>query len=91
MAYINDELLREGLGIGDASDEEIQSLVDHPESATYIFADIVSRRAQVGWSTHGHSGKCQTVVKPYEKRLTPSSCRCQHLRFKGHIQARRKP
>lgn len=23
--------------------------------ASYIFADIISRRAQVGWSTHGHS------------------------------------
>ncbi|TLD30072.1 alkaline phosphatase [Venturia nashicola] len=43
------------LGISDASEEEISLLVDHPELAPYTFADIVSRRAQTGWSTHGHS------------------------------------
>ncbi|QDS70046.1 hypothetical protein FKW77_004082 [Venturia effusa] len=43
------------LGISDASGEEIALLVDHPELAPYTFADIVSRRAQTGWSTHGHS------------------------------------
>ncbi|KAI9828535.1 MAG: hypothetical protein M1819_006592 [Sarea resinae] len=48
-------LLQDGLGVFDASKDEIQSLVDQPGAAAYIFADIVSRRAQVGWSTHGHS------------------------------------
>lgn len=43
------------VGISDASDEEIALLVDHPELSPYTFADIVSRRAQTGWSTHGHS------------------------------------
>jgi alkaline phosphatase len=43
------------LGVEDASDEEIALLVDHPELSPYTFADIVSRRAQTGWSTHGHS------------------------------------
>lgn len=31
--------------------------MDHPEKSAYTFADIVSRRGQVGWSTHGHSGR----------------------------------
>jgi alkaline phosphatase len=44
------------LGIHDATDEEIALIVDHPEIAPYTFADMVSRRAQTGWSTHGHSG-----------------------------------
>lgn len=26
-----------------------------PWPASYVFADMISRRAQVGWSTHGHS------------------------------------
>jgi alkaline phosphatase len=45
------------LGIHDASEEEIRLLVDHPETSPYTFADMVSRRSQSGWSTHGHSGK----------------------------------
>ncbi|KAF2404663.1 alkaline phosphatase [Trichodelitschia bisporula] len=43
------------LGIHDASDEEIRLLVEQPDNAPYAFADMVSRRAQTGWSTHGHS------------------------------------
>lgn len=39
----------------DASDEEIRLLVDRPEVSPYTFADIISRRSQTGWATHGHS------------------------------------
>jgi alkaline phosphatase len=53
--YINETLVKEGLGIYDAEDEEIQTVVDHPEEAGNVFADMISRRAQIGWSTHGHS------------------------------------
>ena len=49
-------LVSKGLGINDASDDEIQQLIDKAEIAAYIFADMVSRRAEIGWSTHGHSG-----------------------------------
>ncbi|KAL5361941.1 alkaline-phosphatase-like protein [Aspergillus floccosus] len=52
------ELLVEGLGVSDATDAEVEALLDPdlPYSHQYVFADIVSRRAQIGWSTHGHSG-----------------------------------
>jgi alkaline phosphatase len=53
--YISEKLVKEGLGIVDASDEEIQYLADAPLLSVYTFADMVSRRAQIGWSTHGHS------------------------------------
>ena len=49
--------LASGLGVHDTSDEEIKMLVQKPQTAAYQFADIISRRAQTGWSTHGHSGK----------------------------------
>ena len=52
-----EDLLKDGLGIEDASSEEVKSLVDPSVNAAYILADIVSRRAQIGWSTHGHSGE----------------------------------
>lgn len=53
--YINEELVQKGLGIHDATPEEIQRVIDVPPLASYTFADMVSRRAQIGWSTHGHS------------------------------------
>jgi alkaline phosphatase len=53
--YISKTLIKEGLGITDAETSEIQSLMDHPYESAYIFADMISRRAQIGWSTHGHS------------------------------------
>ena len=56
--YICSQLIELGLGVYDATDEELDRLVDNahdPWPASYVFADIISRRAQVGWSTHGHS------------------------------------
>lgn len=53
--YINDELIIPGFGIHDASDEELTALASHPEQAQYLFAQMISIRAQIGWSTHGHS------------------------------------
>ena len=53
--FISKTLVNDGLGIYDAEDSEIQLVFDHPGESDYIFADMVSRRAQIGWSTHGHS------------------------------------
>lgn len=57
--FIRQELLERGLGVSDASDEEVNRLIDEsdPWPASYIFADIISRRAEIGWTTHGHSGE----------------------------------
>jgi alkaline phosphatase len=55
-SYIKKTLIQDGLGVLDITDDEVQHIVDHPELSAYSFADIVSRRAQIGWSTHGHSG-----------------------------------
>ncbi|EME45983.1 hypothetical protein DOTSEDRAFT_70107 [Dothistroma septosporum NZE10] len=49
-------LLKNSLGIHDPTIDEIEVLVTKPGIAAYTFADMVSRRAQTGWSTHGHSG-----------------------------------
>ena len=56
--FIREDLIEQGLGVYDATDGEIDRLIDNsdPWPASYIFADIISRRAQVGWTTHGHSG-----------------------------------
>ncbi|KXT14939.1 hypothetical protein AC579_3068 [Pseudocercospora musae] len=49
-------LIKSTLGIYDTTPTELSSLIHHEAPASYIFADMISRRAQTGWSTHGHSG-----------------------------------
>ncbi|KAI1393346.1 alkaline phosphatase-like protein [Hypoxylon trugodes] len=53
--YINEELVIPGLGIHDASDDELEALATNPSQAQPLFAHMISIRAQIGWSTHGHS------------------------------------
>lgn len=72
-SYIRKTLLEEGLGVHDATEEEVNSLIDHsdPWPASYIFADIISRRAQVGWSTHGHSAADVNIYASQPKDARP--------------------
>lgn len=43
------------LGIHNAADGELEALARNPAAATTLFARMVSQRARIGWSTHGHS------------------------------------
>ncbi|KAI9158914.1 Repressible alkaline phosphatase [Paramyrothecium foliicola] len=54
-AWINDELIVPGLGIKDATQEELSQLAETPEMALTLFSAMISLRAHIGWSTHGHS------------------------------------
>ncbi|KAI1268407.1 alkaline phosphatase [Xylariaceae sp. FL1019] len=53
--WINEELVLPGLGISDATDVELTNLVVFADRAQPLFANMISTRAQIGWSTHGHS------------------------------------
>ncbi|KAL9098002.1 MAG: hypothetical protein Q9163_006248 [Psora crenata] len=57
--WIRSQLVEPGLGIYDATEEEIDRLYDSTKQqwppSSYIFADMISRRSQVGWTSHGHS------------------------------------
>lgn len=53
--WINDNLIVPGLGIVDATDEELSLLADKPDVSVNTFAAIISLRAHIGWSTHGHT------------------------------------
>lgn len=53
--WINTNLVMTGLGIADARDSELKKLASDPVHALYTFSQMVSRRARIGWSTHGHS------------------------------------
>jgi alkaline phosphatase len=52
-----EDMISNDLGIKDFSAEEVESIIDAKPiwPPSYLFADMISRRAQVGWSTHGHS------------------------------------
>lgn len=54
-AWINDELVVKRLGIHDALEVEINAIASSPALAVQAFARMVSLRARLGWSTHGHS------------------------------------
>ncbi|KAG5917709.1 hypothetical protein E4U53_004171 [Claviceps sorghi] len=53
--WIDKELVVPGLGISDATDQELTFLAEHPEASLTAFAAMISLRAHVGWSTHGHT------------------------------------
>ncbi|KAF1990345.1 alkaline phosphatase-like protein [Aulographum hederae CBS 113979] len=69
-AYI-EKSLEKGLGIYDYEMKEVDLLVDEPAIAAYTFADIVSRRAQTGWSTHGHSAADVNIYASSPKGASP--------------------
>ncbi|GAB7337312.1 hypothetical protein MBLNU457_g2671t1 [Dothideomycetes sp. NU457] len=48
------ELISESFSF-EANDLEIDLLVKHPIYSVWILATMISMRAQIGWSTHGHS------------------------------------
>lgn len=53
--WINEELVVPGLGIDDATGEELTAAALYPAAARAVLAKMISDRAQIGWSTHGHS------------------------------------
>lgn len=76
-------MIAENLGVTDPSDAEVQRIVDgieldknpdleFPAYVRWGFAQILSDRAEVGWSTHGHSG---VDVNLYSWGNTPATFR----------------
>ncbi|KAI8323849.1 alkaline phosphatase-like protein [Martensiomyces pterosporus] len=55
--FVRDTVFPEWLGIKDAKHEEILPVVKESDSIRLrqLFSDAESNRAQIGWSTHGHS------------------------------------
>ena len=66
-------LISTALGIHDPSPSEIDLLIADPGLAAYSFADMISRRAQAGWTTHGHSGADVNIYTSHSARAAPLS------------------
>ncbi|KAF1846079.1 alkaline phosphatase-like protein [Cucurbitaria berberidis CBS 394.84] len=67
--FIRDSI-RDGFGIYDYTDAEVKNLVDEPLTALYQYADMISRRSQTGWSTHGHSAADVNIYSSDPKAAT---------------------
>ncbi|MDK2879322.1 MAG: alkaline phosphatase [Thermoanaerobacteraceae bacterium] len=51
------EVMREYFGIDDLTDEEIQAIAGaEPGTLAEVVGPIISRRALLGWTSHGHTG-----------------------------------
>ncbi len=67
--YIRETLIGDGLGIFDASDEEVDAIIyaQPLKPPLYLFANMISREAQVGWTTHGHTGKSPPLSSRFRR------------------------
>ncbi|KAI8082028.1 alkaline-phosphatase-like protein [Thamnidium elegans] len=58
--FISNDILKQNLGLTDPTEKEITHLLESNNSSQKsldkYLADMVSKRAQLGWATHGHSG-----------------------------------
>lgn len=54
-SFVKSEILEKDLGILDYDSTEVENIIKNKASSHYTLNDIVSRRSQTGWSTHGHS------------------------------------
>ncbi|RLV94474.1 Repressible alkaline phosphatase [Spathaspora sp. JA1] len=58
IKFVTKEILENDMGIKDYTEDEIKSILDNatnPAKLLYVLNDILSFRAQIGWTTHGHS------------------------------------
>lgn len=72
--YILNQLIRDGLGIDNATDADADAIIDATPTwpPAYLFAEMISREAQVGWTTHGHSGKSHSSLPFLKPTATPT-------------------
>lgn len=56
--FIRENLIKDGLGIHDSTDADADAIIDAAPNwpPAYLLAEMISARAQIGWSTHGHTG-----------------------------------
>ncbi|KAI9924787.1 hypothetical protein ASPWEDRAFT_112083 [Aspergillus wentii DTO 134E9] len=67
-------LLKEAMGITDATAEEVDAVLNPPHqlaTSSNVLSDMLSRRAQIGWSTHGHSGVDVNIYASSSKHAWP--------------------
>jgi alkaline phosphatase len=69
-SFIKHDILEKDLGIKKYTPEEVITVMEHKEASHYFLNDIVSRRSQTGWSTHGHSAVDVNIYAYSNKKST---------------------
>ncbi|EJS42177.1 pho8p [Saccharomyces arboricola H-6] len=71
--YIKHEILEKDLGIFDYTNDDLKTLIHLGDNANAIqdkLNDMVSFRAQIGWTTHGHSAVDVNIYAYTNKKTT---------------------
>lgn len=72
--FVEQSIFIDGMGVSDYTKTEFEAVLNNKQNALDTIVQIVSRRSQTGWSTHGHSavdvniysyagGKNKNIVK----------------------------
>ena len=71
--FVLEKLIREGLGIEDATDADADTVIDAGASrpAAFVLSEIISNKARVGWTTHGHTGTFAYFLSLHPSFLLP--------------------
>lgn len=69
-SFIKHEIFEKDLGLKEFTPEEVSLVMEHKEASHYYLNDIVSRRSQTGWSTHGHSAVDVNIYAYSNKKST---------------------
>ena len=51
------EVMLECFGISDLTEAEIKAIKEEKKDVTYAMGPVISKRAQIGFTTHGHTGE----------------------------------
>lgn len=67
------KMLADDFGILDYTEDEVGAIIDAEPiwPPSYLFADMISRRSQIGWSTHGHSAVDVNIYASNPKHAHP--------------------
>lgn len=68
-SYIKTEIIQSGLGIYDYTEDEFNLILNNRHNPIDILNKMISIRAQIGWSTHGHSA-VDVNIYAYGKKAT---------------------
>ncbi|KAK5100488.1 vacuolar alkaline phosphatase [Lithohypha guttulata] len=71
--FIRHEMFEKDFGLYNVTDEETDSIIDATIfwPPVWIIADIISQRAQIGWSTHGHTAVDVNIYASDPRHVKP--------------------
>lgn len=71
-SFVKEELFEKGLSIKDYTEDDVDAIISAPDSGRIKdkLNDMVSFRAEIGWTTHGHSAVDVNIYAYANKEIT---------------------